>query len=473
MLGITQAELADLRQKVRGPVLEAGDAEYENVYRVWNGMMDERRPGLIVRCTGPADVSAAVRFCRDHDLYPAVRGGGHSAAGTGTCHKGLLIDLSCMRGVRVDPTARTTTAQGGALWGDYDHETQAFGLGSPGGAVSTTGVAGLTLGGGIGWLTRKFGLACDSLIGADLVTSDGNLIQVSQESDPDLMWALKGGGGNFGIATALHFRVHPVGPIVLGGPIIYAMEHAAEVFALVSRMSQEAPDDLGIGLIICPIKPTPMFPEELHWRPVVIVLLCWSGDLKAGERVIAPFRQIAPPIMDYVAPIQYANLQKNYDSLVPKGRRSYWKSGYLKSMNTEVAKRFIKYGAQPHSPYSQVEAVVLGGQFGRTDEDASAFGDRSGVAVYNVECFWLDAKHDSANIEWARSAFRDLEQFSTGTAYVNFLSEEGDERVRASYSASYKRLSQVKARVDPDNVFRINHNILPASVPRVSETGNV
>jgi FAD/FMN-containing dehydrogenase len=370
-----------------------------------------------------------------------------------------------MRAVRVDPVNRTATAQGGALWGDYDHETQAFGLASPGGAVSTTGVAGLTLGGGIGWLTRKLGLACDSLIGADLVTSEGALKLVSEESDPDLMWAIKGGGGNFGIATSLHFRVHPVGPIVLGGPIIYSIEHAAEVYALVDEMSNEAPDDLAIAIITCPVKPTPMFPEELHWRPVVIVLLCWSGDLTAGERFISPFRQIAPAIMDFVAPIPYANLQKNYDSLVPKGRRSYWKSGYLQNMDSEVAGRLIKYGRQPLSPYSQVEAVLLGGKFSRIAPEASAFGDRSGVAVYNLECFWLDAMDDKANIEWARAAFRDLEQFSTGTAYVNFLSDEGDERVRASYTASYTRLSQIKARMDPDNFFRINHNIPPASAP--------
>jgi FAD binding domain/Berberine and berberine like len=455
--------VSKLRSCIRGSVLDPSHGDFEGASKIWNGMMDDRVPALLVRCAGIGDVRTAVRFAREHGVYPAVRGGGHSAAGLGTSHGGLVIDLSTMRQVRVIPDSRIAIAQGGATWGDYDHETQAFGLASPGGVVSTTGVAGLTLGGGIGWLNRKLGLACDSLVAAELVTSDGDVKFVTNETDPELMWALKGGGGNFGIATALHFTLHTVGPYVLGGALLYSMEHAEEIIALVNEFSANAPDELGIGLVVCPVKPVDAFPSELHWRPVVAVVLCWSGELSLGENVIAPFRRRVPPLLDLVGKVSYVDLQKSFDATVPKGRRSYWKSGYLRTLGAEVADKFIEHGANPKSALSQVEAVVLGGAFARVDADMSCFGDRTGSAIYNVECFWEDPRQDTINVEWARQVFSEIERFSTGTAYVNFLSEEGESRVRDSYSANYDRLARIKARMDPDNLFRINQNIQPAS----------
>jgi len=452
-----------LAQNFRGVLFQAEDAGYEDARKVWNGMMDDRRPCLIARCSGTADVVAAVRFAREHGILPAIRGGGHSAAGKGTCDGGMVIDLSAMRSVFVNPQQRTAIAQGGALWGDYDRETQMFGLASPGGVVSTTGIGGFTLGGGIGWLTRRFGLACDNLIGVDLVTADGNHRLVTNESDPELMWALRGGGGNFGVATSLHYKLHAVGPIVFGGPLVFSLEHAEEVFALVDDAFQTAPDELGIGVVVSPIKPVALFPVEMHWRPIVAVVLCWTGDLTQGEKVVAPFRQIGRPLLDGVGPISYETLQKGFDDLAPAGRRSYWKSGYLRELSPRVAQDFVKYGAEPQSPYSQVEAQVLGGAFGRIGHDDTAFGDRTGRAIFNVEGLWLMPEDDEANVAWAHNGFADLERYSTGTAYVNFLSEEGDDRVRAAYGAKYYRLARVKAKYDPDNFFRINQNIVPSA----------
>ncbi len=425
--------------------------------------MVDKRPAVVARCTGPADVVAAVNFAREHELLTAVRGGGHSAAGKGTCDDGIVIDLSLMKGVRVDPDTQTVRAQGGVTWGDFDHETQAVGLATPGGVISTTGISGLTLGGGFGWLTRRFGLSCDNLRSVDLVTAAGEQLVCSEDENADLFWALRGGGGNFGIATSLEYRVHPVGPLVLGGLIGWPLAQAPEILAFHREQTRNAPDELGISAAFVTAPPLPFVPEALQFQPAIAIILCWSGDIDEGREVVQPWLDLAPPIQ-MVDAMPYTFMQSIQDDLAPKGRQSYWKSGYLTELTDDAISAAVGVAGQVPSPFSLAEIVLFGGAVARVGVDDTAFGQRDGRFLFNAISMWEDPSTTEANVAWARGFYEALQPFATDGVYVNFLSEEGDDRIVEAYGADkYARLGRIKAEYDPDNLFRLNQNIPPAS----------
>jgi hypothetical protein len=460
-MGIDNAALDAFAAAFRGPLIGPQHADYDVARPVWNVMID-RRPALIARCADSADVATAVRFARDQGLDAAVRGGGHSAAGKSTCDDGIVIDLSAMRGIHVDPMARTARAQGGVTWADYDHETTSFGLASPGGVISTTGIAGLTLGGGFGWLTRRYGLACDNLVSIDLVTADGERLTASDRENTDLFWGLKGGGGNFGIATSFEFRLHPINPLVLGGLMLWPLDRAPEILAFHRQFADTIPDELGISAITATAPPLPFVPEDMHFKPAVGFVLCYSGPVDEGRKVIAPLLDLGPH-GQMIEPLPYTVMQTIQDDLAPPGRRSYWKSGYLKGLTDEVIDAATSTAAKVPSPFSLAEIVRWGGAVARVGNDETAFGNRQAPFLFNIVSMWENASDDDANIGWTREYFAALEPQADDGVYVNFLSEEGDDRVREAYGAEkYARLASLKAKYDPDNFFRLNQNISPA-----------
>jgi FAD/FMN-containing dehydrogenase len=459
---LTETAVDALRATFRGPLVGPGDADYDAARSVWNAMVD-KRPAVVARCTGPADVVAAVNFAREQGLPVAVRGGAHSAAGKGTCDDGIVIDLSLMKGIRVDPALQTVRAQGGVKWGDFDHDTQAVGLATPGGVISTTGISGLTLGGGFGWLTRRFGLSCDNLLSVDLVTAAGEQLVCSEEENADLFWALRGGGGNFGVATSLEYQAHPVGPLVLGGLIGWPLAQAPEILAFHREQTRGAPDELGISAAFVTAPPLPFVPEALQFQSAVVVILCWSGDIDEGRAVIQPWLDLAPPIQ-MVDAMPYTIMQSIQDDLAPPGRQSYWKSGYLAELTDDAITAVAGVAAEVPSPFSLAEIVLWGGAVARVGAEDTAFGQRDGRFLFNAISMWEDPSASEANVAWARKFYDVLQPFATEGVYVNFLSEEGDERVVEAYGPEkYARLARIKAEYDPDNLFRLNQNILPAS----------
>jgi FAD/FMN-containing dehydrogenase len=458
---LTETAVDALRARFRGPLIGPRDADYDSARSIWNAMVD-KRPAVVARCTGPADVVAAVSFGREHDLPVAVRGGAHSAAGKGTCDDGIVIDLSLMQGVRVDPATKRVRAQGGVKWGEFDHETQAFGLATPGGVISTTGISGLTLGGGFGWLTRRFGLSCDNLLSVDLVTAAGEQLVCSKDENADLFWALRGGGGNFGVATSLEYQAHDVGPLILGGLIGWPLAQAPEILAFHREQTRSAPDELGISAAFVTAPPLPFVPEALQFQPAIAVILCWSGDIDEGREVIKPWLDLAPPIQ-MVDALPYTFMQSIQDDLAPPGRHSYWKSGYLTELTDDAIAALAGVAAKVPSPFSLAELVLWGGAVSRVGADDTAFGQRDGRFLFNAISIWEDPSVSDANIAWAREFYDVLQPFATDGVYVNFLSEEGGDRVVEAYGAEkYARLARIKAQYDPDNLFRLNQNILPA-----------
>ena len=458
---LTESAVDALRATFRGPLVGPDDPDYDVARSVWNAMVD-KRPSVVARCTGPADVISAVNFARDHDLPLAVRGGAHSAAGKGTCDDGVVIDLSLMKGIRIDPSAGTARAQGGVKWGDFDHETQAVGMATPGGVISTTGIAGLTLGGGFGWLTRRFGLSCDNLVSVDLVTAAGEQLVCNDDENADLFWALRGGGGNFGVATSFEYQLHPVGPLVLGGLIGWPLAQAPEILAFHREQTRSAPDELGISAAFVTAPPLPFVPEALQFQPAVAVILCWSGDLDEGREVIRPWLDLAPPIQ-MVEAMPYTIMNSLQDALAPPGRHSYWKSGYLAELPDDAIAAVADVASEVPSPFSLAEIVLWGGAAGRVGADDTAFGQRDGRFLFNAISMWEDPGDTEANVAWARGFYEALQPFATEGVYVNFLSEEGDQRVVEAYGAEkYARLASIKSEYDPDNLFRLNQNIIPA-----------
>jgi FAD/FMN-containing dehydrogenase len=451
-----------LRKEFGGSIVGQTDAGYDEHRAVWNAMID-KRPAVIARCATADDVVAAVRFGRDNDIPVAVRGGGHSAAGKGTCDDGIVVDLSQMNSVEVDAAKRTVRAGGGTTWGQYDAATQAEGLATPGGVISTTGIAGLTLGGGFGWLTRRFGLSCDNLISADVVTADGRQLVCSETSNPDLFWGLRGGGGNFGVVTSFEYRAHPVGPLVLGGLIGWPLDRAAEILAFHREQTRNVPEELGISTAFVTAPPLPFVPEELHFKPAIVVIICYSGDVDEGREVVKPWLDLAPPIQ-MVDGMPYPVMQTIQDDLAPKGRYSYWKSSYLTDLSDDAIAAAASVAAAVTSPFSLAELVLFGGAVTRVPDDATAFGDRSGRFIFNAISMWEGADGSENHIAWPRNFFDAMEPFSTGGVYVNFLSEEGADRVQAAYGpAKFAKLAALKAEYDPTNLFRLNQNIPPAS----------
>jgi FAD/FMN-containing dehydrogenase len=448
----------------RGEAIAPEDEGFETARAVWNGVVD-RRPRLIARCSGTADVVAAVRFAREHDIEIAVRGGGHNVAGTAVCDDGIVIDLSAMNAVSVDPVGRVALVQGGALWGDVDHETQAFGLATTGGIVGHTGVGGLTLGGGIGWLMRKHGLTVDNLVEAEVVTAEGEIIRASAGDHPDLFWALRGGGGNFGVVTAFRFALHPVGPTVIAGPVFWAAEDTVEVLRFYREFVSGAPDELGNVIRLGTIPPLPVVSEELHYRPAIAVASCYAGPLEDGERAVAALREFGTPLVDLVGPTRYVDHQTGLDDTVPHGWHYYWKATNLTGLSDEVIDIVAEHAYRANSPRSYAAMFHLGGAVARVPRDATAYPGRDAEHNIVIDAAWLPAEDDAvgpAERTWTREFLDALQPHRAGV-YVNFLDADDDKsRVREAYGeATYRRLAEVKAKYDPENVFHNNKNIQP------------
>jgi FAD/FMN-containing dehydrogenase len=436
---------------LRGRLLQPGAEGYDNSRKVWNGMID-RRPALIARCAGPADVMAAVRFARDHRLLVSVKGGGHNITGNAVCDGGLMVDLSAMKSVRVDPARRTARAEAGLTWGEYNRETQAFGLASTGGVVSTTGIAGLTLGGGLGWLMGKHGLSCDNLISADLVTAAGELVTASAEENPDLFWGLRGGGGNFGVVTSFEYRLHPVGP-VLAGMVIYPMSEAREVLRFYRDFARGCPDEMLAAAALM---------TSHEGAPVVVIIASYIGDLAKGERLVAPLRKFGTPLADTIAPTSYVQLNTLFDAAVPYGGvQRYWKSSFLNELGDELLDIMTARAAKMLSPMSMVLFFHMHGAAARADRNATAFGLRHDQWDYDVISQWTDPAESADHIGWTREYWNAVEPFASGEVYVNHLDAEEATRIRAAYGGSYDRLVTLKNKYDPTNLFRMNQNIRP------------
>jgi FAD/FMN-containing dehydrogenase len=449
----------------RGEVIRPGDPGYEQARRVWNGQID-RRPQLIARCTGTEDVRAALAFARDRQLPIAVRGGAHNVAGNAVCDDGLVIDLSPLKGVHVDPAARTARAQPGVTWGELDRETQAFALATTGGLVSTTGIAGLTLGGGIGWLARKHGTACDNLRSADVVTADGSVLTASTTENPELFWGLRGGGGNFGIVTSLEYRLHPVGPEVLAGPVFHAGEHAADVLRFFRDYVATAPDELTVVASFMTAPAAPFLPPEAHGTLVVALAVCYAGDLAEGERVLRPLRSFGRPLADLIAPTPYTALQRMSDEGYPAGLRNYWKSSYVDDLSDAAVATVAEHAEGMPSPRSAFYFEHLGGAIARPAEP-TAFGHRDATFDLAILAIWEDPEETDLHISWTRRFWEAMQPHARPGVYVNNLGEEGHDRVRTAYEPqTYERLVRLKERYDPENVFRCNQNIAPrAAMP--------
>jgi FAD/FMN-containing dehydrogenase len=443
--------LEALQVSLRGKLLRPGDATYDDARTIHNGMID-RHPALIVQCAGVADVITAVNFARANHLLVSVRGGGHNVAGFAVCDGGIMIDLSGMKSVWVDPAHQTARAEGGATWGDLDHETQVFGLATTGGVVGPTGIAGLTLGGGHGHLMRRFGLAADNLLSVDLVTADGQLRRVSATEHPDLFWGVRGGGGNFGVATSLEYQLHPVGPL-LGGMLIYPMQQAKEFLQVYRDFTGTAPDEFGSSVVLATL------PDG---TPAAITIMGFSGALEEGEYLLQPLRAFGPPLQDLVGPMPYLRLQSIVENVNPPGLRNYWKSSYLQSLSEEAMTTLVDTFASVPSPHSHVVIEHLGGAVSRRGRDETAYTHRD--AQYNVLIvgMWSNPEEDDKNIRWVRGLWEAMQPFASGEVYANYEADQEIDRVKAAYSeAAYTRLVALKNTYDPTNLFRLNQNIKP------------
>ncbi|MCA0320878.1 MAG: FAD-binding oxidoreductase [Proteobacteria bacterium] len=459
---IVHTEVEAIGAGLRGTILEEGDAAYDVARTVWNAAID-RKPGLIVRCAGTADVISAVRFARDNRLLVAVRGGGHNIAGNAVCDDGLMIDLSPMKSVRVDPDARRMWVEPGATLADVDREAQAFGLAVPTGINSTTGIAGLTLGGGFGWITRKYGLTIDSLVSADVVTADGAFLHANARENPDLFWALRGGGGNFGIVTAFEFKLHPVGPQVLAGLVVHPFEDAATLLAEYRRVVASVPDELTCWVVLRQAPPLPFLPTEWHGREIMALAMCHCGSIEDGEKATRELRALGRPIADVVAPVPFAAWQQAFDPLLAPGARNYWKShDFIELSDAAIG---LVTGAIRELPGPECEIFIghVGGAAGRVAVGATAFPQRDAHFVMNVHARWRDPAMDGICTGWARGLFEAAKPLSAGTAYVNFMPGDEAGRVEAAYGENYRRLAAIKRQYDPSNLFRMNQNILPAA----------
>ncbi|HUF67136.1 MAG TPA: FAD-binding oxidoreductase [Longimicrobiales bacterium] len=451
-----------LRDRLGSQLITVDDSRYDSARRVWNGMID-RRPAAVVQCRGVADVVAAVEFARDQGMLLAVRGGGHSVAGFGTCDDGVVVDLSPMRSVRVDATVRRVRVGGGATLGDMDRETQVFGLAVPGGIVSTTGVAGLTLGSGQGWLRRTYGMACDSLVSADVVTAAGELVTASETVNPDLFWALRGGGGNFGVVTSLEFQAHPVGPMIAFAGPCYPLESAASVIAGMRQFAEDAPDEVNVSATWWMIPALSSFPEDHHGRIVITLGATYVGPPEKGERVLQPLREIEEPLLDLSTTLPYIALQQMFDPFFPAHElQYYWKSAYLADLGEDATRTIAEHVAARPSAKTMVGTWALGGALGRVDAPATAAGAEGAPYLLEILANWADPDEADANIDWARTFFDAMRPYGTGKTNVNFPGLGDDaEFGRAAFGDNWGRLVEVKRKYDPTNLFRQNQNIQP------------
>jgi FAD/FMN-containing dehydrogenase len=455
--------VAGLRERVRGPLLTPGDPGYDEARSIWNGLID-RRPALIVLCTGAADVVDAVTFAREQELVLSIKAGAHNVAGNAVNDGGIVIDLSQMRGVHVDPTTRTVRVQGGATWGDCDRETQLFGLAVPGGVVSTTGVAGLTLHGGVGHLRRKHGLSIDSLLSVDIVTADGQLRRASARENEDLFWAVRGAGSNFGVVTSFEFRGHPVGPMVMVGAIFYPLEEAATILPAWRDFMAGAPEELSSLALCWGVPAHEPFPPALHGTPVVVLAAAYCGPVEEGEKVVQPLRELAQPVVDASGPWPWLGLQSGFDAIFPKGEFRYWKSRSLAELSDEAIGEILAFADRRPTPLTDLVMWHHGGAMSRVGETETAYAGRDAQFLVTAEASWTDPAQNDEAISWARAAWDAMERYSTGGVYLNFpgLGEEKEALARAGYGVNYERLAALKAKYDPDNLFRMNINIPPA-----------
>jgi FAD/FMN-containing dehydrogenase len=459
---IDTAAVDELAARFEGELVRPSDPSYDEVRQIWNGHI-QRRPALLARCSGVADVMSAVRFAREQGLHPAVRGGGHAVAGHALCDDGLVIDLSRMTGTRVDPLDRTIRTEGGCLNSHLDRESQAFGLAATGGIVSHTGVGGLTLGGGIGHLMRKFGLTIDALRSCDVVTADGELVVASEDDNADLFWALRGGGGNFGVVTSFSFQLQPLGPDVLAGMVAWPMDDAPMVLSFLRDFIAEAPDEVGVAANLRLAPPLPVVPEELHGKPIVALVATYAGPIDEGEKALQPILGLGSPAVTAISPRPYVAHQRMFDAALPHGRHYYWKSHKLGPLTDEVIGVIVEHCRNITSPMSAVPIFSLGGAVARVPDDATAFPNRDASHDINIVASWLPEQSADADrhIAWVRGLFDALEPHSRGV-YVNFTSDDANDRVRVAYSdAQWARLTSIKAKYDPTNLFRHNANIPP------------
>jgi FAD/FMN-containing dehydrogenase len=456
-----EATVQELRDALRGPLVLPGDDGYAEAKQIWNGAHDARTPAAVVSCTGVADVMAALGFARSHDLTVAVRGGGHSVAGLSTVDGGMLIDLSPMRNVRVDPNARRAYVGPGATWGDVDHEAQQFGLATTGGLVSTTGVAGFTLGGGIGWLMRQYGLACDNLVGADVVTADGRLVHASATENSDLFWGLRGGGGNFGIVTSFELALHPVGPEIYAGPLFLPADAAVDLLRFYRDWAPDQPDAITTAISLATAPPLPVIPEEWHGEKVAIVIAVCAGPVEDGEALVRDLRTVAEPVADLIHPMPYQFIQGLLDPLWPKGINAYFKGTHLAGLSDETIDSLAELHRNAPGPQCEIHVHQMGGAVARVGVDETAYPERSMPYVLNAVTGTADPAELGANSEWARAVVASAEADATGRSYVNFLSE-ANAAEDAYGEETYRRLVALKDEYDPTNVFRLNQNVAPS-----------
>jgi FAD/FMN-containing dehydrogenase len=461
MTRLQATEITELSSGFEGEILRPGDDAYDGARQIWNAMVD-KRPAVIARCASVSDVVRAVNFAREAGLLLAVRGGGHNIAGSALCDGGIVVDLSKMKAASVDPGARRASIESGATLADLDAATQAHGLATPLGINSTTGVAGLTLGGGFGWLSRKYGMTVDNLESAEVVTAAGEVVRASATEHPDLFWALRGGGGNFGVVTRFAFRLHTVGPGVLSGLVVYPLSQAKSVLERYRDFAAKAPDDLSVWTILRQAPPLPFLPPEVHGQGIVAIALLYAGDPLRGAPLIEPLRKLGIPVGEHVGVQPYVEWQRAFDPLLTAGARNYWKSHNLTTIEDGLIDAVIRYFEKLPSPQCEIFVAALGGATTRPAPEFTAYAHRDARFVMNVHGRWNDAADDARGIGWARDFFEAAAPFATGGAYVNFLTADEGDRVGAAYGSNYHRLAQVKRKYDPANLFRMNQNIEPA-----------
>lgn len=461
MAKISKKLIEEFKTQLRGEVLLPADRGFAGACKIWNAMI-KRKPAMIVRCAGLSDVMRSVAFAREQNVLLAVRGGGHNIAGNALCDGGMVIDLSSMKSVHVNPETRRAYVEPGATLADFDHEAQAFGLATPLGINSTTGVAGLTLGGGFGWLTRRYGMSVDSLVSAEVVTADGRRLRASAEENPDLFWAIRGGGGNFGVVTLFEFQLYPVGPQMLSGLIVFPFDQAKAVLTKYRQFVDRMPEDLNVWVVLRKAPPLPFLPKRVHGREVVVLAIFYAGEIEEGKRAIEPLRSFGQPHGEHTGPMPYVEWQKAFDPLLTPGARNYWKSHNFAELSDGALDSMITYAGKLPSPQCEIFIGLVGGEASRVAPDATAYVHRDAKFILNVHARWEKSAQDKRCISWAREFFEASAPFATGGVYVNFLTQDEMDRVAAAYGPHYDRLVAVKNKYDPNNLFRMNQNIQPS-----------
>ncbi len=460
MTCISKGAADELNSKLKGTVSLPHDTSYDEARKIWNAMID-RHPAVVVHCAIADDVPHALQFARDHGLEISIRGGGHNIAGNAVCEGGLMIDLSAMKNVRVDADKKRAYVEPGATLGDFDEAVQKHGLATPVGINSTTGISGLTLGGGFGWLTRKYGMTIDNLVSANLVTADGTKRQVDESRDADLFWALRGGGGNFGVVTQFEYRLHSVGPEIMAGLIVFPAAEAKQVLQKYRAYVATAPEELSVWVVLRQAPPLPFLPAEVHGKDVIVLPMFYAGDPAEGEKLIAPLRSFGKPYGEHIGPMPYVQWQKAFDPLLTPGARNYWKSHNFIDLEDKALDVTIEYANKLPSPQCEIFIGLIEGAANRVAPNAMAYASRDAKFVMNVHGRWDEAAQDKACIDWARAFFHASKPYASAGAYVNFMTEDETDRVAAAYGANYKRLASIKKRYDPENVFHVNQNIKP------------